>query len=170
MTEVDLKFSSAINEITLRGRIEDVVEALQLPKPEIVLRNDTPTDRTNPAFESWKLQMNTSVEDANRILESLRDVLGKTPVFMSSSEIGSQVAGDTQSRAIYALLVSLVGITLYVWLRFHSVIWGIAAVLALVHDVLMMLGAIAVSYWLEPFLGVLLVEEFKINQIGRAHV
>jgi Preprotein translocase subunit SecF len=86
-------------------------------------------------------------------------------VMLSSSEVGGQVAGDTQSRAVVALLASLVAITLYIWFRFQNVAWGLAAVLALVHDVLMMLAAIAVSYWLEPFLRFALVEEFKINLV-----
>ncbi len=38
-----------------------------------------------------------------------------------------------------------------------------AAVAALVHDVLITLGAIAVSYWLADYLGILLIDPFKIS-------
>ena len=41
--------------------------------------------------------------------------------------------------------------------------WGIAAVAALLHDTLVMLGAVALSYWLAKPLGFLGVEEFKIS-------
>ena len=41
--------------------------------------------------------------------------------------------------------------------------WGIAAVVALAHDTLIMLGGIAVSYWLVGALGFAGVEQFKIS-------
>jgi SecD/SecF fusion protein len=41
--------------------------------------------------------------------------------------------------------------------------FGLAAVVALIHDVLVTLGAIALTYWLAPFLGALLIDEFKIG-------
>ena len=57
-------------------------------------------------------------------------------------------------------------IIVYLWWRFHSFTYGLAAVLAVVHDVLVTLGAIAVSYWLAmiPGLATLLqIDQFKID-------
>ncbi len=54
-------------------------------------------------------------------------------------------------------------IILYLWIRFQRVAFGVAAVIALIHDVLVMLGAVALSYYIAPFFGFLLVEPFKIN-------
>jgi len=56
----------------------------------------------------------------------------------------------------------LIGIVAYIWIRFQRVTYGLAAVVALVHDVLITLGAIAVSFWLTP-LSFLQIEEFKIS-------
>jgi SecD/SecF fusion protein len=165
MAESILKFEQAINAVTLQGRIEDVLTKQNLTRPEIQLIPSVETNTPNAAHTEWKVRMSTSLEDAERILSVVRSDLEKTSVFISSSEIGSAVAGDTKSRAILAMLASLVGITLYVWFRFHSVVWGFAAVLALVHDVCIMLGAIAVSYWLAGPMSFLLVEEFKINLV-----
>ena len=36
----------------------------------------------------------------------------------------------------------------YLWFRFKSLTYGLAAVIAVVHDVLITLGAVAVTYWL----------------------
>ena len=57
-------------------------------------------------------------------------------------------------------------IILYLWIRFQGVAFGLAAVIALIHDVLVMLGAIAFSYYLAPVPGlsaVTMIEPFKIN-------
>jgi SecD/SecF fusion protein len=67
--------------------------------------------------------------------------------------------------AVYAILASLVIIVVYVWIRFQNAVFGLAAVLALVHDVLVALGFLALSYWMANNLGmeVLLVDPFKIS-------
>jgi SecD/SecF fusion protein len=57
-------------------------------------------------------------------------------------------------------------IIVYLWFRFKSLVYGLAAVLAVVHDVLITLGAVAVTYWLAMIPGVrefLLLDQFKID-------
>ena len=85
------------------------------------------------------------------------------PYFPSANSIGGKVAGQTQVQAITAILVSLVFIVGYIWLRFQRVMFGLAAVVALVHDVLITLGMIAISFYVARPLGFLGIEEFKIS-------
>ena len=85
------------------------------------------------------------------------------PVFPSSNQIGGKVAGDTQMMALYAILASMAIIVVYVWFRFENIIFGLAAVLALFHDVLVTIACLALSFYLSPFLGFLLVDPFKIS-------
>jgi SecD/SecF fusion protein len=73
------------------------------------------------------------------------------------------VATNTQYLAFYALVASWALIILYLWIRFQGVAFGLAAVIALIHDVLIMLGAIAFSYYLAPYFGWLLIDPFKVN-------
>jgi SecD/SecF fusion protein len=47
--------------------------------------------------------------------------------------------------------------------RFQGEAFGLAAVIALIHDVLVMLGGIALSYYIAPYFGFLMIEPFKIN-------
>ncbi|MFP6648633.1 MAG: protein translocase subunit SecF, partial [Pirellulaceae bacterium] len=83
------------------------------------------------------------------------------PYFHSSETIGSKVAGDTKQLALVALLGSLFGIVAYIWFRFQRVAFGLAAVVALIHDVLITLGAIAVSKYVA--VEFLQLEEFRIS-------
>jgi SecD/SecF fusion protein len=57
----------------------------------------------------------------------------------------------------------VLGIIIYLWVRFEKVTYGLAAVVAVIHDVIVTLGAIALSAWLADALGFLLIEEFKIS-------
>ena len=161
--ESQLDFQSPINASTLKDRILIAAKALELPEPQVTLNNPNWDGASSIAYPTWTVQLSGTAAEVERILERLRTDLGDTPVFLSSSEIGGQVAGDTQQRAIAALALSLLGIVAYIWFRFQYVSWGIAAVVALVHDVLMMLGALALSKWLAPVFGFALVNEFKIN-------
>lgn len=65
-----------------------------------------------------------------------------------------------------ALVLSWSLIIGYLWIRFQGVAFGLAAVIALIHDVLVMLGAIAFSSYLALIPGVTaitLIEPFKID-------
>jgi SecD/SecF fusion protein len=93
----------------------------------------------------------------------LKEKMNEDPVWVSSSSVGARVAGDMIGRALGALFASLLCIIGYIWFRFQRVLYGFAAVAALVHDVLLTLGAIAVSYWLADAFGFLLIDPFKIS-------
>ena len=54
--------------------------------------------------------------------------------------VGPKIGEELKSDAISAIFVSIVLIIIYVWFRFKRIQYGIAAVVALVHDVLITLG------------------------------
>ena len=58
--------------------------------------------------------------------------------------VGPQVGRDLQFQALYAVLFGLVGILLYIAVRF-DLKGGVAAVIAVFHDVLVCLGAISLT-------------------------
>ncbi|TWU47768.1 protein translocase subunit SecD [Rubripirellula reticaptiva] len=114
-------------------------------------------------FQKWQVDMPINAADADKVLETFKSTLDADPVWISSSSVGARVAGDMIGRALGALFASLLCIIGYIWFRFQRVIYGFAAVVALLHDVLITLGAIAISYWLADALGFLLIDPFKIS-------
>ena len=88
---------------------------------------------------------------------------GRQPIFAASSTIGGAVAADRRMLAVYALVVSWICIIVYLWVRFQGVAFGLAAVVALIHDIFVMLGAVAISVYIAPYLGFLLIEPVKMN-------
>jgi SecD/SecF fusion protein len=63
----------------------------------------------------------------------------------SSSQVGPQVVGELRDKALLALAASLFVTVLYIRVRFAEYSFGIAAVVALVHDVLVALAALALG-------------------------
>ncbi|MEO1535861.1 MAG: protein translocase subunit SecF, partial [Planctomycetota bacterium] len=57
----------------------------------------------------------------------------------------ASVAGSFRARAIAAVLISFMLITIYIWVRFGSVRYSAAALAALMHDVMIAIGLIAVA-------------------------
>jgi SecD/SecF fusion protein len=162
-TRVKLSFSEAINHESLAERIREAFR--QVGQPEVTFRLLSPgyVEGSNTPFKEWTVELAGPAELARGVLAAVQERLAAEPVFPSSSAIGQKVAGDTQLQAAYALLISLVGIIVYVWFRFSYLIWGVASVVALVHDVLIMLAAIALSAYMAPYLGFLLVDPVKIS-------
>jgi len=114
-------------------------------------------------FSKWEVVLDLPTLEANEVMRQLEASMSAEPVWISSSSVGSRVAEDMIGRAFGALFASLLCIIGYIWFRFQRVIYGFAAVAALLHDVLITLGAIAVSYWLASSLGFLLIDPFKIS-------
>ncbi|MCX7940572.1 MAG: protein translocase subunit SecF [Endomicrobia bacterium] len=54
--------------------------------------------------------------------------------------VGPTIGKHLTKRALYAIIFSLIGIIIYVGLRFGSSIWGIMGVVALAHDVFLTIG------------------------------
>lgn len=162
-SEATLTFGEPINADTVQELIEEKAVSLGLTLPDVVLTNDAWDGRSSASFREWTLQMSSNASEAAQILSSVKADLEGSPVWVAASQIGSSVAGDKTKLAVGAVLGSLIGIIAYIWIRFKHLTYGLAAVVALVHDVLVTLGAIAMSYWLKDIFGFLLVDEFKIS-------
>jgi SecD/SecF fusion protein len=156
--------TEGIDAQALKTRIEEAAKALNIDALEIVLDNRDWDKRSQDVrFSEWNVSLSTSPEDSQKILSAVQTEMGSKPIWAASKKIGGQIAGNFVRIAFFSIVASLVGIVLYIWVRFQNVQWGFAAVLALVHDVLCMLSGIALSYWLADALGVLGVVEFKID-------
>ncbi len=62
----------------------------------------------------------------------------------SVESVGPQVGGELRERARTAVIASLIGMLIYIWFRFQ-LIYGIAAIAALFHDVFITLGIFSLS-------------------------
>ena len=121
-----------------------------------------------PNSKELTLRTNLEPEATTVLLAKLGKSLqtDRNLLFERQENFGSTVAGETQTLAIIATLSSWLIIALYLWFRFKSLVYGLAAIIAVVHDVLITLGAVAVTYWLANIPGVsqfLLLEPFKID-------
>jgi SecD/SecF fusion protein len=69
----------------------------------------------------------------------------------SSQKVGPTIADDIKIQAIWAILFALVAIFVYILIRFRNWQYGLGAVAALIHDVLIVLGIFSLFYGIMPF-------------------
>lgn len=98
-------------------------------------------------------------------LDLIRAGLGREKSLSKVVQFAAPIAGQTRNRAVYSIVLALFGIVSYLWLRFGSKEYGLAAIVALVHDVMITLGLVAGSYFIsDTFLGTaLMIDAFKVD-------
>jgi len=70
---------------------------------------------------------------------------------MSSIKVGPTIADDIKSNSFLAVIGSLIVVFLYILLRFQKWQFSLGAVVAVFHDVLIVLGIFSITYTFMPF-------------------
>ena len=70
---------------------------------------------------------------------------------MQSQKVGPAIADDITQSAVWAVLAALLGIFLYVLLRFRNFSFSVGALAGLAHNTLIVLGAYALLWKVMPF-------------------
>lgn len=69
----------------------------------------------------------------------------------SSQKVGPTVASDIKISAIWAILISLVVIGLYILIRFRNIAFSVGTIVALIHDTLFIFGIYSIFSSILPF-------------------
>ncbi len=102
---------------------------------------------------------------ADNELKLLTAALARRQSLQSVQSFDPVIAGRTGQAALFAFGLSWLVIIIYLWVRFGSIRWGLAAVACLVHDVVIAVGMVALSAYIgKTALGRLLaIQSFKID-------
>ncbi len=97
---------------------------------------------TEIRIEQQKGAESVTIETISRIKTALRSIDAKMK-FPSVESVGPKVSGELIQTAIEAVLLSILAVLFYIWMRFE---WqfSVGAVVALVHDVTLTIGVFAV--------------------------
>jgi SecD/SecF fusion protein len=102
---------------------------------------------------TFKIDENT--QEADAIVEAkVREGLAKTGMkyeIVSSQKVGPTIADDIQKSALYAVLLSCAIMFIFILIRFQKWQYGLGAVLALVHDVAIVLSVYTLLHGVLPF-------------------
>jgi SecD/SecF fusion protein len=109
----------------------------------------------NQVKVTTKYLIDDNSEDADsKVEEALNAALTKAGLkfeVMSSQKVGPTIADDIKTSAVWAILFSLFVIFLYIVIRFKRWQFGLGALIALFHDVLIILSIFSIFYNILPF-------------------
>jgi preprotein translocase subunit SecF len=91
-----------------------------------------------------RMETLTGVEDRTELLETLAEQAGVTFDDINVEDVGPTWGAEISSKALRGLIIVLLAISLYIWVRFE---WEMAvgAMIALVHDVVITVGIYALT-------------------------
>lgn len=105
-------------------------------------------DDSKEAREKVKTDVLESLNKGGFKLMTPKDA--ESPI-VSSQRVFASIATETRNTSTVLVILAIVGIFLYIVLRFRSVAYGLGATIALIHDVLVVLSAFAILDGLMPF-------------------
>jgi preprotein translocase subunit SecF len=90
----------------------------------------------------------------NSILSQMTTQFGSKVTVNSFDTVGPEIGGETTTGAAWAVVAASIGILLYIWFAFRNIPnahrYGVAAIIATIHDILVVMGTYAL---LGHFLG-----------------
>ena len=120
----------------------------------------------DPEVDSMQVEFDTWDRELARIeWELVEAAFTRPPSLDQVSSFSPRVAENLAASAVVAVILSLMGMLVYIWARFGSLRYSAAAVAALCVNVCLCLGALALSLVVAPtVLGLnLRIEEFRID-------
>ena len=122
--DIDAKIVPYIEEITGDGNVQSTKVA---GSNDVIIKTRTLNVQEREAFN-----------------EVMVDNFGVDESSITAETISATVSSEMQSDAIKAILVSTVLMLLYIWFRFKDIRFGASSVIALIHDVLVVLAFYAI--------------------------
>lgn len=150
-----VRFDQAVNTTPLRDDLNAVFGIAPVIKTY-------GSDNQVKITTGYMADKNTSKDDST-VSETLYKGLSKylpqgtdystfnSKYLISSSVVGPSISSDTRKHAIQAIIFSLLGIFLYIFVRFRKWQYGVGAIIALAHDVLMVMGFYSLLKGIMPF-------------------
>ncbi len=135
-TMLQIEFSQPVSTSDLRRAL--VSEGINSEIQSFVGRN------------AFALKVKGKQENVNEIAAGIIDVLKKSFPGNSFTEerrefVGPAVGRELSKKALWAMILSMLGIIIYIAFRFSNPIWGAMGVLALFHDVFITIGFLSLT-------------------------
>jgi SecD/SecF fusion protein len=180
--QAELTFSTGLGTQSTAGMLADALKQLKSESGQskydaadslIEVDGKTPAEKSTESTSTVDKYVGmtaravpaVTADDLAAALKIVQSELASRPAFEEMNSFDTSVAADTKVDALLAILASFVAIVAYIWFRFEKVYYGIGALVAVAHDVLVTLAAIGLGAWLSqtPVGDFLMLDDFKIN-------
>lgn len=125
--------------------IEEIEEQIVPEFATVVGDNNIQSNRVEGTTQVTVKTRTLSLEERQEVNDMLVEKFGVDESTITSQSISSTISGEMRSDAIIAVLVSSICMLIYIWFRFKDIRFGASAIIALLHDVLVVLTVYALA-------------------------
>lgn len=154
-----VRFDKDVNTVDIQQKLTPVLDG---QSPEVkTFGADNQVKITTKFMVDEVTDSKTDVDSLveARLYQGLKPVIGENVSFeeftskyrQSSMKVGSTISDDIKMGAVYAVFFSLLGIFLYIFIRFRNWRFGLGGVVSLAHDTLVVLGLFSLLQNIMPF-------------------
>ena len=97
------------------------------------------------ALSSEERQQLSEALDKEFTLDTYTDNAGETAKAISFETISGNVSGEMRRDAVVAVIIAVICMLIYIWFRFSDLRFASSAIIALIHDVLIVFASYAIS-------------------------
>ncbi len=158
-TLLEMRFSSAVSSISVEEALvhQDITSAVvqEAGGGSFLIR-------LKPEDSDKVLGLDTALASVSATLQK--------PEIIRNETVGPVLGRELLSKTVTAAIVAIVAILLYVAYAFRDIKFGVSAVIALIHDLLVVLGVFAIlGRWLDVEVDTLFVTAFLTTMSFSVH-
>ncbi|MBN1783813.1 MAG: protein translocase subunit SecF [Alphaproteobacteria bacterium] len=141
-------------------------EKINVPNLRKLLKDMTPEIQSVGEGKTISIRLPIKEEaEQKQQLGELKTILGEGVQYRSVDMVGPKVGGELIEKGLYALLLSLLAIGFYIWIRFEMT-FALGALTALFHDVILTLGLFSLTgleFNLTAVAAILTIAGYSVN-------
>ena len=134
--------------------VEDVRKALTISfgeAPEVKTYGESTQQRITTTYMIADASEDAEEKVEAKLLDGLKPFGVTKKNIMSSEKVGETVSRDIKTKALWAVLLSCLVMFMFIFIRFKKWQYGLGAVIALFHDVLIVLSIFIIFDGILPF-------------------
>ena len=143
----DIEFSNPVSA----GKVREALTKPLGSAPEVKTITGTNRVKITTSLLVDSSSAAAEAQVSQKLKEGLSSLTGNNFKELGHRKVGPTIASDIKNRAVWAVLLGITVVFVYILIRFRRWQFGIAAVVALAHDVLILLSLFSIFNGLLPF-------------------
>ena len=123
--------------------MEEIDEKIVPEVQKVTGDNDIQTQKIQNSNQIVLKTSSLDLQQREALNQALVDNFGVDESTISSTNISSTISSEMTSDAVWAVVIATICMLIYIWFRFSDIRFAASAILALIHDVLIVLTCYA---------------------------
>lgn len=125
--------------------LEEIDEKIVPVFTSITGDNDIQTQKVDNGNTVIIKTRTLGLEEREALDAALEEGFGVDSTAISSENISSMISGEMRRQSLVAVMVAAICMLIYIWIRFKDIRFASSAIIALIHDVLVVLAIYAIA-------------------------